>query len=86
MKRLKIILLFSFIVFLILNIQFKSKYSIDDNEIIGIINKYRFDDKTGEIQYNGNEHQLYVKSVGRTNITLWYKYKIFVLDKDIVAN
>lgn len=70
------------------------KFEIKDNKLyitfdgdnVGEGIKYRFDDKTGEIQYNGNEHQLYVKSVGRTNITLWYKYKIFVLDKDIVAN
>ena len=55
MKRLKIILLFSFIVFLILNIQFKSKYNIDDNEIIGIINKYRFDDKKVSLEVIGRE-------------------------------
>ena len=70
------------------------KFEIKDNKLyitfdgdnVGEGIKYRFDDKTGEIQYNGNEHQLYVKSVGRTNITLSYKYKIFVLDKDKVAN
>ena len=59
--------------------------SLDNDEIANGI-KYGFDASTGEIKYNGNENQLYVKSVGRTNITLWYKYKIFVLEKETIAN
>ncbi len=70
------------------------KFEIKDNKLYLTVDgevtadgiKYGFDATTGEIKYNGNENQLFVKSVGRTNITLWYKYKIYVLDKDTIAN
>lgn len=70
------------------------KFKVDKDRLYLTLNnetivdgvKYEFDPTTGEFKYNNTEKELYLRSVGRTNITIWYKYKIYVLEKDVIAN
>lgn len=61
-------------------------YLTIDGETIVDGSTFDFNASTGEIKNNKLNNDLYVRSVGRTNITLWYKYKVYVFDKDIIAN
>ena len=61
-------------------------YLIIDGETIVDGSTFEFNASTGEIKNSKLNNDLYVRSVGRTNITLWYKYKVYVFDKDIIAN
>ena len=70
------------------------KFKIDKNKLYLTINdetvldgvKYEFDATTGEFKYDKTEKELYLRSIGRSNITIWYKYKIYVFEKDVIAN
>ena len=61
-------------------------YLTIDGETIVDGSTFEFNASTGEIKNSKLNNDLYVRSVGRTNITLWYKYKVYVFDKDIIAN
>ena len=61
-------------------------YLTIDGETIVDGSTFEFNASTGEIKNSNLNNDLYVRSVGRTNITLWYKYKVYVFDKDIIAN
>ena len=61
-------------------------YLTIDGETIVDGSTFEFNASTGEIKNNKLNNDLYVRSVGRTNITLWYKYKVYVFEKDIIAN
>ena len=41
MKKLKIILVFSFLILFLYNLNYKSKYNLNDTNIKGIIDKYK---------------------------------------------
>jgi len=70
------------------------KFKIEDNKLYITLdneklvdgNKFEFDATTGEFKFNNQDIKLYLRSIGKTNITLWYKYKIYVLEKDIIEN
>ena len=59
--------------------------TIDGEEVLNG-STIEFNATTGEIKNSKLNNDLYMRSVGRTNITIWYKYKVYVLDKDIIAN
>ena len=61
-------------------------YLTIDNETILDGIKYEFDATTGSFKYKDSNDDLYLRSIGRTNVTLWYKYKIYVFEKDVIAN
>lgn len=61
-------------------------YLTIDNETILDGDSFELDATSGEIKTSKLDKDLYVRSVGRTNITLWYKYKVYVFDKDTIAN
>ena len=61
-------------------------YLTIDGETIVDGSTFEFNASSGEIKNSKLNNDLYVRSVGRTNITLWYKYKVYVFDKDIIAN
>ena len=59
--------------------------TLDDETIADGI-KFEFDPTTGAFKYNDSNDDLYLRSVGKSNITLWYKYKIHVFEKDFIEN
>ena len=59
--------------------------TLDDETIADGI-KFEFDPTTGAFKYNDSNDDLYLRSVGKSNITLWYKYKIYVFEKDFIEN
>jgi hypothetical protein len=61
-------------------------YLTINNETILDGDSFELDSTSGEIKTSKLDKDLYVRSVGRTNITLWYKYKVYVFDKDTIAN
>ena len=61
-------------------------YLTIDGETIANGSTIEFNATTGEIKNDSLNNELYVRSVGRTNITVWYKYKVYVFDKDTIAN
>ena len=82
MKRLKIILLFSIILltiiyrYIYININHGSKYSLDDKEFIGVVDKINIKENKMTIIIKGKE-KLLVNSYNNTeNIALGYKIKV----------
>ena len=64
MKRLRIILIFSFIILFLYNLNPRSKYSLDEKNVVGIIDKYKF---------NGNKLEMEVKGKERIICNLYFK-------------
>ena len=64
MKRLRIILIFSFIVLFLYNLNPRSKYSLDEKNVVGVIDKYKF---------NGNKLEMEVKGKERIICNLYFK-------------
>ncbi len=55
MKRLRIILIFSFFILFLYNLNPRSKYSLDEKNIVGVIDKYKFNGNKLEMEVKGKE-------------------------------
>ena len=55
MKKLKIILVFSFLILFLYNLNPRSKYSLDEKNIVGVIDKYKFNGNKLEMEVKGKE-------------------------------
>ena len=55
MKRLRIILIFSFIILFLYNLNPRSKYSLDEKNVVGVIDKYKFNGNKLEMEVKGKE-------------------------------
>lgn len=65
MKKLKIILVFSFLILFLYNLNYKSKYNLNDTDIKGIIDKYKITNNKLELEIKGKERiicNLYFKT------------------------
>lgn len=65
MKKLKIILVFSFLILFLYNLNYKSKYNLNDTNIKGIIDKYKITNNKLELEIKGKERiicNLYFKT------------------------
>lgn len=65
MKKLKIILVFSFLILFLYNLNYKSKYNSNDTNIKGIIDKYKITNNKLELEIKGKERiicNLYFKT------------------------
>ena len=55
MKRLRIILIFSFIILFLYNLNPRSKYSLDEKNVVVVIDKYKFNGNKLEMEVKGKE-------------------------------
>ena len=65
MKKLKIILVFSFLILFLYNLNYKNKYNLNDTNIKGIIDKYKITNNKLKLEIKGKERiicNLYFKT------------------------
>ena len=59
-------------------------FRIDDEDILKS-KKYNFNNRTGKFEIVGSDIQIYLRSIGRDSIIIWYDNQEFNLKKEVIA-